>query len=693
MSLPQSKLTYQVRQTAWAKQARRLQRLAFRILGRFSGGETRHYEEDYSLAVPFGFDVAAASARPRHLAAICHIFYVDLAEEMLHYLSHLPAITDLYISTTDEAKASSLQEMFRSWKQGRVEIRIAPNRGRDIAPKLLTFRDVYQAGYEAVLFLHSKKTERDDAKAWRTALFETLAGSRETVGSVLAAFDRNPLLGMIVPQHHELVRRHSGWQNNFLHARRLAQGMGFRLKPSYKLDFAAGSMFWARPAALQPLLKLHLQLEDFPAEGGQIGDTIAHAIERLMLYSCEIAGYSWCKIADPACFSPSSTIVHIGSKDALDAFHRAHDIRLLPLGLAHIEDQSDRAGRLKQRSSSRGAGVTNDVVTGFETGSVSVAMCTFNGSKYLSEQLNSIAEQTSLPDELVVCDDGSTDHTMAILSSFADVAPFPVHIHQNAERLRFSGNFAKCIGLCSGEITVLTDQDDVWMLDRIEHTRADFANDSKLTFTFSDAPLIDDAGKPLGRTIFTGMSYPARDQRMLDAGTEMFPFLVRWAGLLGCTLAFRTGYRASFLPLPPAWPHDTWLTMVLSSLGPSLRQSPVTNYRQHAAQVIGAEDGSVATRLSHAQRRGLEQARQEIEHTQQAVDAAALHPELAGVLLPTMKQRVRFLSDRYQVKSGGLGRFPLLLKLLVEGQYQRHSAGLRSAVKDAVMLVGALRGK
>lgn len=333
MSSTELKSKYQVRQTAWAKQARRLQRFLFRSLGRLSGGETRRFEDDYSMAVPFGFDVAAASARPRRLAAICHIFYVDLSEEMLGYLSHLPDTTDLFLSTTDAAKAAALQETFRSWKQGRVDIRIAPNQGRDIAPKFLTFRDVYDMGYETILFLHSKKTERDDARSWRVALFETLAGSRETVGSVLTAFDQDPSLGMIVPQHHELVRRHSGWQNNFLHARRLARSMGFRLKSSYPLDFASGSMFWARPEALRPLLQLNLQLRDFPSESGQIGDTIAHAIERLMLFSCERAGYSWCKIADPACFAPSATVVPIGSDGALNRFLRTRNFRLLPLTL------------------------------------------------------------------------------------------------------------------------------------------------------------------------------------------------------------------------------------------------------------------------------------------------------------------------------------------------------------------------
>ena len=324
--------------------------------------------------------------------------------------------------------------------------------------------------------------------------------------------------------------------------------------------------------------------------------------------------------------------------------------------------------------------------------SVSVAMCTFNGARFLPQQLESILRQTSLPDELVVCDDGSDDDTLAVLSAFADKAPFPVHVHRNAERLRFSGNFAKCIGLCGGEIIVLTDQDDEWMADRVEQTRSAFAGDARLTFTFSDAPLIDEFSKPLGRSIFSGLTYPKEDRRRLETGDTMFPFLVRWAGLLGCTLAFRAKYRKFFLPLPEAWPHDTWLTIVLSSLGPSLRQPPVTNYRQHAAQVIGAEDGSLKARVTQAQKRGLAQSQEEIAHTEQALAAATLHPELQEVLLPSMQARTRFLKERFKIKSGGIRQTPALVRLVVQGDYQRHGAGLRSAIKDMAMMLGALRG-
>ena len=324
-----------------ASSFRRLQRSVFRTLARLAGVRPRAIESDFSMGVPFAFDPESATKRSRRIAAICHIFYVDLAEEMLTLLRHLTPGTDVYISTTDTEKAVALEGIFSSWQHGQVIVRVAPNRGRDIAPKLLTFADVYNMGYEFVLFLHSKKTKDGTlGPQWREALFATLLGSRETVASILAAFEAQPELGMVIPQHFEAVRKHSSWQNNFLHGRTLARRMGFRLRSRYALDFAAGSMFWARPEALRPLLDLHLDLEEFPEEAGQIGDTLAHGIERLMLFVCEFAGYRWVKIADPRYYTYRQTIAPIHSRSDLDAFLRDHEFKLLP---ADVRAKSNHA--------------------------------------------------------------------------------------------------------------------------------------------------------------------------------------------------------------------------------------------------------------------------------------------------------------------------------------------------------------
>ncbi len=90
----------------------------------------------------------------------------------------------------------------------------------------------------------------------------------------------------------------------------------------------------------------------------------------------------------------------------------------------------------------------------------SVAMCTFNGGRFLAEQLESIASQTRLPYELVACDDHSTDDTIAILKAFQANAPFPVQIVQNAMRMGSTRNFDQAIGMCSGDFIALCDQDD-----------------------------------------------------------------------------------------------------------------------------------------------------------------------------------------------------------------------------------------
>ena len=96
----------------------------------------------------------------------------------------------------------------------------------------------------------------------------------------------------------------------------------------------------------------------------------------------------------------------------------------------------------------------------------SIALATYNGERYLQEQLNSFLHQTRLPDEIIACDDCSTDRTMDILESFAISALFAVYIYRNAINLGYTKNFERAISLCSGDVIFLSDQDDVWFPKR-----------------------------------------------------------------------------------------------------------------------------------------------------------------------------------------------------------------------------------
>ena len=98
----------------------------------------------------------------------------------------------------------------------------------------------------------------------------------------------------------------------------------------------------------------------------------------------------------------------------------------------------------------------------------SIALATYNGEKFLQRQLDTLAAQTRLPDEMAVCDDGSTDGTLEILRQFAETAPFPVRIFQNLKNLGPGRNFRKAFSLCEGDVTFFCDQDDVWFPEKLE---------------------------------------------------------------------------------------------------------------------------------------------------------------------------------------------------------------------------------
>jgi glycosyltransferase involved in cell wall biosynthesis len=99
---------------------------------------------------------------------------------------------------------------------------------------------------------------------------------------------------------------------------------------------------------------------------------------------------------------------------------------------------------------------------------ISVAMCTYNGSRFIADRLTSMLAPQRLPDELVVCDDHSSDGTAEKLYTFKARAPFPVRVLVNGRNLGSTKNFEKAISLCEGDIIALSDQDDIWAVNRLD---------------------------------------------------------------------------------------------------------------------------------------------------------------------------------------------------------------------------------
>jgi GT2 family glycosyltransferase len=282
----------------------------------------RPIEIDYSASVPFSFAKVPDLTGAR-VAAIVHLYYEDLAGEFRSYLSNVPVDLDVYISTVDDFRAAIIEKVFSGWSKGSVEVRVVPNRGRDIAPKLVSFRDVYDR-YAYVICVHGKRSRHASVLSpWRHFLLENLLGAPEVVTSVLHAFGQNPKLGIVASQHFEPMRHWTNWGGNFPKAEKLASRMGFSLNERDPLDFPSGSMFRARTAALRPLLDLRLNTEDFDEESSQTDATLAHAIERVVFHTCEHAGFDWIKIARPSLFENTPAIVGIEREaDLADFFDR-----------------------------------------------------------------------------------------------------------------------------------------------------------------------------------------------------------------------------------------------------------------------------------------------------------------------------------------------------------------------------------
>lgn len=295
-------------------------------------GRMRAEEGDLAAQVPFAFAPPPQSsvAPASRIAVICHVFHDDLAQEFRTTIDNLPASSDILISTDSAAKIPTIERAFAGWDKGVVDIRVLPNRGRDIAPKLVGFADAY-ADHDLILFLHTKKSLTSSlGNTWRTMLLGTLCGSPAIVSSVLQIFERYPDIGIVMPQHFAPIRGLLHWDGNFRAAQALARRMGIPLKRYRLVDFPSGSMFWARPAALRPLLDLNLTFDDFPAENNQVRNTIQHAVERLFLLVTEHAGYRWVKIAALPSDGRCDTIRPIADRAALDTFIDASRLDLLP---------------------------------------------------------------------------------------------------------------------------------------------------------------------------------------------------------------------------------------------------------------------------------------------------------------------------------------------------------------------------
>lgn len=218
----------------------------------------------------------------------------------------------------------------------------------------------------------------------------------------------------------------------------------------------------------------------------------------------------------------------------------------------------------------------------------SVALCTYNGEKFIRQQIDSILDQTKKVDEIVVCDDGSTDSTVSILDSYQEKHPELFKIFINDENLRSVKNFEKAISLCQNDIIFLCDQDDVWMENKVEVILDYFENNRKISTVATNGYGINDQNHLLNVYSLWDIPEFFAEQKI---PVDYFK-IIAFAGNIatGASMAFRKEIFSKLRPFPlfKGFHHDEWIALN-AAYNDSFYFLPekLFKYRIHREQQVG----------------------------------------------------------------------------------------------------------
>lgn len=321
---------------------------------------------------------------------------------------------------------------------------------------------------------------------------------------------------------------------------------------------------------------------------------------------------------------------------------------------------------------------------------MSVALCTHNGERFIEDQLLSILAQSTPPLEIVLSDDASTDATVELarntVKSYLDGHPDCVtrlRVMENLQALGVVKNFEQAILACESELIALSDQDDVWAIDKLERAAAVFASRPNLLLLHTDARLIGEAGDVLPGSLLMALEVGERAQRDIHNGLA-FELLMQRNLVTGATVIIRRRLVELATPFPASWVHDEWLAILAATVGEvDLVPELLIDYRQHGANQIGVRKLSFFSKLRRLLEPG---AKRNIRLLERALTLVTRLIEMGDAIaverLEAARRGLLHEQARSALAIGRAGRIVPIVRELLTGRYSEFGRGIFDAIRD-----------
>ena len=259
-----------------------------------------HYIDSGRPSGPWNFEVirpgqTSHASNSLKVGLHLHLYYDEMISDIVNRLRRVRSPMDLLVSVTNPAAGEVAQACLSDYSQGRVDVRVFDNCGRNLGPLLSGFGKTILERYDIVGHIHTKKSvgiysSEAFVQHWVKFLYANLLADEHAMAdTILQRMTADDSIGLVFPDDPHIF----GWASNLPYALDLSRRMGIQktMLPKMTFNFPVGTMFWARTIALGPLFELGLSWDDYPAEPLPCDGSLLHAIERLLPCVAKNAGF------------------------------------------------------------------------------------------------------------------------------------------------------------------------------------------------------------------------------------------------------------------------------------------------------------------------------------------------------------------------------------------------------------------